>query len=91
MCVRSPFILPLAFKRPASKGARVKVEVTVPPPHGPILLDMTMIHPRCQTYIAPSASQATGPNVALHDRSEFRAHVGHLHPGHTFVPACMVT
>jgi hypothetical protein len=31
------------------------------------------------------------PVAALHDRHEYRAHAGHLHPGHTFVPAIVET
>jgi hypothetical protein len=68
------------------QGARADIEVTLPPPHGPTLLDISMIHPRCSTYVA-AASQTRGAAAALQDRDKYRAHAGHLHPGHTFVPA----
>jgi hypothetical protein len=49
-----------------------------------------MIHPRCATYIA-AASQTRGAAAALRDRDKYRAHAGHLQPGHTFVPASVET
>jgi hypothetical protein len=49
-----------------------------------------MIHPRCATYVA-AASQTRGAAAALRDRDKYRAHAGHLHPGHTFVPASVET
>jgi hypothetical protein len=64
--------------------------VTLPPPHGPTLLDISMIHPRCATYVA-TASRTRGAAAALRDRDKYRAHAGHLHPGHTFVPASVET
>jgi hypothetical protein len=48
-----------------------------------------MIHPRCATYVA-AASQTIGAPAALRHRDKCRAHAGHLHPGHTFVPASVV-
>jgi hypothetical protein len=72
------------------QGARADIEVTLPPPHGPTLLDISMIHPRCATYVA-AASQTRGAAAALRDRDKYRAHAGHLHPGHTFVPASVET
>jgi hypothetical protein len=48
-------------------------------------MDISMIHPRCATYVA-AASQTRGAAAALQDRDKYRAHAGHLHPGHTFVP-----
>jgi hypothetical protein len=47
-------------------------------------------HRRCATYVA-AASQARGAAAALRDRDKYRAHAGHLHPGHTFVPASIET
>jgi hypothetical protein len=49
-----------------------------------------MIHPRCATHFA-AASQTRGTAAALRDRDKYRAHAGHLHPGHTFVPANVET
>jgi hypothetical protein len=37
------------------------------------------------------ASQTTGATVALGDRSKLPEHAGHMHPGHTFVPASVKT
>jgi hypothetical protein len=72
------------------QGARADIEVTLSPPHGLILLDISMIHPRCATYVA-AASQTRGAAAAPRDRDKCLAHAGHLHPGHTFVPACVET
>jgi hypothetical protein len=66
------------------------MEVSGPPPHDPTLLDISMIHPRCPTYVA-AASETRGAVAALRDRSKYQAHAGHLHPGHTFVPASVET
>jgi hypothetical protein len=49
-----------------------------------------MIHPRCATYVA-AASHTRGAAAALRDRDKNRAYAGHLHPGHTFVPASVDT
>jgi hypothetical protein len=35
--------------------------------------------------------QTQGAADALRDRSKHQAHAGHLHPGHTFVPASVQT
>jgi hypothetical protein len=72
------------------QGARADIEVTLPPPHGPTLLNVSMIHPRCPTHIA-AVSQIRCAAAALRDRSKNRTHAGHLHPGHTFVPASVGT
>jgi hypothetical protein len=72
------------------QGAHADIEVTLPPAHGPTLLDISMIHPCCATYIA-AASQTRGAAAALRDKDKYRAHVCHLHPGHTFVPASVET
>jgi hypothetical protein len=48
------------------------------------------IHPHCVTYVA-AASQTRGAAAALRDRDKYRANAGHLHPGHTFVPASVET
>jgi hypothetical protein len=72
------------------QGARADIEVTLPPAHGPTLLDISMIHPRSPTYVA-TASQTRGAAAALRDRSRYWGHAGHLHPGHTFVPATVET
>jgi hypothetical protein len=70
------------------QGARADIEVTLPPSHGPILLDMSMIHPRCPTYeAADSLTQSAA--AALRDMSKQWAHAGHLDPSHTFVPASL--
>jgi hypothetical protein len=60
--------------------------VTLRPPHGPTLLEVSMIQPSCPIYVA-AASQIQIADVALRDRSKYRAHAGHLHPGRTFVSA----
>jgi hypothetical protein len=65
--------------------ASVGFEVTLHPPHGPSLLDISMIQSRCSTYIV-AASQMRGAASPLRDRSKYQAHAGHLLPGHTFVP-----
>jgi hypothetical protein len=49
------------------QGALADNEVTLPPPHGPTLLDISMIHPRCATYVA-AASRTRGAAAALRDR-----------------------
>jgi hypothetical protein len=49
-----------------------------------------MIHPLCLTYVA-AASQTRGAVASLPNRSKYRAHAGHLHPGHTFVSATVET
>jgi hypothetical protein len=49
-----------------------------------------MIHPRCPTYAA-ATSQKRGTAAALHDMHKHQGHAGHLHPGHTFVPASVGT
>jgi hypothetical protein len=92
MHVRSPVTHPWALQKLAVGGAgqHSDIKVTLPPPHGPTFLDVCMIHPRCSTYIA-AASQMPGAAAALRDRSKYRAHAGHLHPGHTFVPASVET
>jgi hypothetical protein len=72
------------------QGARADIEVTLPPLHGPTLLDIFMIHPRCTTYVA-DASQTRGAAAALRHRDKYQVHAGHLHPGHTFVPASVDT
>jgi hypothetical protein len=72
------------------QGARADIEVTLPAPHGPTLLDISLIHPRCPTYVA-AASQTRGTAAALRDRDKYRVRAGHLHPGHTFVPASVET
>jgi hypothetical protein len=64
--------------------------VTLPPPHDLTLLDISMIHPRCATYVA-ATSQTSGVAATLRDRDKYRAHAGHLHPCHTFVPASVET
>jgi hypothetical protein len=66
------------------------MQVTLPPPCGPTVLDISMIHPRCPTCVA-AASQTTDAAAALRDRIKYRAHAGHLHPGHAFVPANVMT
>jgi hypothetical protein len=63
---------------------------TLPPPHSPTLLDISMIHPRCPTYVA-AVSQTRGAAAALRDRDTYGAHAGHLQPGHTFLPASVET
>jgi hypothetical protein len=52
-------------------GARANIEVTLPPPHGPTLLDISMIHPRCPTYVA-DASQTRGAAAALRSRHQYK-------------------
>jgi hypothetical protein len=64
--------------------------VTLPPPYGPTLLDISGLHPRCSIYVA-AASQKRGAAAALHDRDKYRAHASHMHPGHTFMPASVET
>jgi hypothetical protein len=49
-----------------------------------------MIHPCCSTYVTAD-SQTRGAAAALRDRDKYRAHAGHLHPRHTFVPASIET
>jgi hypothetical protein len=72
------------------QGARADIEVTLPPPLGPALLDISMIHPRRMTYIA-AASQTRGTVAALRDRSKFQAHAGHLHPATSLCPPTRYT
>jgi hypothetical protein len=55
-----------------------------------LLLDISMIHPHCASYVA-AACQTRGAAAALRDRDKYRVHAGHLHPGHTFVPASVET
>jgi hypothetical protein len=72
------------------QGARADIEVTLPPPHGPILLDISMIPPHCATYVV-AASQTRGAAAALRDRDKCWAHAGHLHPDHALVTASVET
>jgi hypothetical protein len=65
---------------------RADIEVILPLPHGPTLLDISMIHPHCPTYDV-AASQTRGAAATLRDRSKYRVHAGLLHPRHTSVPA----
>jgi hypothetical protein len=60
--------------------------MALPPPHGSTLLDISMIHARCATYIA-ATFQTRGAAAALRDRDKYLAHTRHLYPGNTFVPA----
>jgi hypothetical protein len=62
------------------------MRLTLPLPHGPTALDIPMFHPRCPTYVA-ATSQTRGGAAAPRDRSKYRAHAGHMQPGHAFVPA----
>jgi hypothetical protein len=55
-----------------------------------ILLDVSIIHPRCSTYVA-AAPRTWGAAATLRDRSTYKAHAGHLHHGRTFVPASVET
>jgi hypothetical protein len=72
--------------------ARADIEVTLPLPHSPTLLDIFIIHPRCPTYVAAASQlQTRGAAAALRDRHKYRAHAGHPHLGHTFVPASVET
>jgi hypothetical protein len=81
------------------QGVRADMELTLPPPHGVTLLDISIIHPRCPTYVA-AASETRGAAAthtrmsfipALRDRSKYWAHAGHVHPGHPFVPVSVET
>jgi hypothetical protein len=62
--------------------------VTLPPPHGPAWLDLSMIHLRCSPFVA-AASHMRGATAVLCDRRR-EASTGHmqadLHPSHNFVP-----
>jgi hypothetical protein len=60
------------------------MEVTLPPPHGPTSLNISMIHPGCSTDIV-AASKTHDPDAALRDWRQYRARVRHMHRGHTFV------
>jgi hypothetical protein len=46
-------------------------------------LPSSVFHALCEEDPAPAA--------ALRDRHKYRAHAGHLHPGHTVVPASVET
>jgi hypothetical protein len=69
---------------------RADIQVTLYQPQGPTLIDISMIHPCCSTYVA-AASQTRGAAAALDDWSKCLAHAGHLRPGHIFVPASVET
>jgi hypothetical protein len=84
--VRSPSYTSVGVAAVGRQGARADIEVTLPAPDSPTLLDISMTHPRCPTYVA-AASQTGGAAADLRDRSKYRTHLGHLHPCHTFVPA----
>jgi hypothetical protein len=77
--VRSPITLPLALQS-GGVGRHCSDSASAPR-----LLDASMIHPHCPTYVA-ATSQTRGAAAALRDRSKYQAHAGHLHPCHTFVP-----
>jgi hypothetical protein len=47
------------------------------------LLNISMIHPRCLRYFA-TVPRKRGTAASLPEGSRYRAHAGHLHPGHTF-------
>jgi hypothetical protein len=85
MCAMSPVTLPLVLQRLAVGGVRPQIEVTLPPPHGPTLLDTSITHPLSPTYAA-AVSRTRGSVATLRDGSKYRAHVGHMHPGRMFWP-----
>jgi hypothetical protein len=64
------------------QGARADIEVSLIPLHGPTLLDISMNHPRCASYVA-AASQTRGNAAALRDRDKLQADAGHLHQAST--------
>jgi hypothetical protein len=69
--------------------ARTNIGVNVLSPHGPTLLDISMMNPRCPPYVA-AAYRLCCPAAALRDRGKYRVHAGHLHTGQTFMPASAV-
>jgi hypothetical protein len=85
---RAPSYTSVGVAAVKRQGRRADTEVTLPLSHGPTLLDMSMIHPRCPTYVA-ATTQTLGMAADLRDMSKERAHSGHLDPSHTFVPASL--
>jgi hypothetical protein len=69
-----------------AQRARGDIEVTLPPPHGPNLRDISMIHPRCTNYVA-ATSHTKGAATALHDSNNYRENAGHRHPGDSVIVA----
>jgi hypothetical protein len=72
------------------QGARADIHATMPPPHGPTLIDVSIIHPRSSTVIA-HAARNKGSAAAFRDRQKYRANAGHQHAGYVFIPASVET
>ena len=75
---------------PGRAGSRADIEARLPPPHGPALLDVSLIHPHAATYVTDAAA-TQGSAAAKRDALKYRGHNGHYHPGYTFIPASVET
>jgi hypothetical protein len=64
--------------------------VTLPPPCVPPILNTSMIHPCCPTYVA-AASLTHSAAATLRDWNKYQAHAGHPRTSHTFVPSSVET
>jgi hypothetical protein len=76
--VLRPVKLPFVLQQLAAEGVRANLEVTLPPSHGTTLLDVSMIHPRCSTYVA-TVFQTCDATAALHDNIIYHVHSVHMH------------
>jgi hypothetical protein len=75
---------------PGRQGARADIHATLPPPYGPTLLDVSIIHPRSSSVIHQAAC-TRGSAAAFRDRQKYRANTAHQHAGHVFIPASVET
>ena len=89
-CYSEPSYNTVGTAAAGRQGARADIDASLPRPHGRILLDISMTHPRCSSYVAV-ASRSPGAAAAKRDSDKYRSHAGHQHPGHTFVPATVET
>jgi hypothetical protein len=58
------------------QGARANIELTLTPPRGTTLMNISMIHPCCPTHVV-AVFQLQGTAAAVRDRSKYQAYVGH--------------
>jgi hypothetical protein len=70
--------------------ARADVRAFLPQPYGITLLDISITHPRCATYIQQAAQQP-GATAASRDRDKHRGIAGHALEGQTYVAASVET
>jgi hypothetical protein len=75
---------------PAHQRARADVRAFLPPPLGLTLLDVSVTHPRCSSYVHAAAA-SPGATAASRDQVKYNAMSGHALHGQRFVPASVET